>query len=410
MPTHTCCRICDCALPAPFLDLGVTPLANAFLSEPAEFTNEKSYPLAVTACTECGLSQLTYTVPAETLYRDYVYVSSTSEGVRAHADSLADNLIDRYGWGRADRVVEIASNDGTVLQAFKRRGLEVLGIEPAANIAELAEAAGVPTVTAFFTEETGTDIAGRIGTAVGIVARHVFAHVDDLHDFVRGAARLLDTDGVLLIEVPYLGNLFTDLEFDTVYHEHLSYVALEPVERLMIMHDLRVTDIDRVSLHGGSVILHIRRAGAGVQPSDRLEAFRAEEQARALMSPVVLAEFAARVSAWRREFETFVDELVSSGSRLVGYGAAAKANTLLNACPGVARHLTAILDRSPHKHGRYTPGTHLRVEPVERWSEINASHMLVLAWNFQDEIMRQMQPFADRGGRFVIPIPHPRVV
>ena len=410
MPAHTRCRICDTALPAPFLDLGTMPLANAFLSEPTQFENEVSYPLAVTACTLCSLAQLTYTVPADVLYRDYIYVSSTSDGVRAHADVLAEDLIRRYDWGAHDLVVEIASNDGTVLQAFQSRGMQVLGVEPAANIAAIAAAVGVPTLAEFFTEPTATDIARRVGRVAGIVARHVFAHVDDLHDFVRGAEQLLEPGGVLVIEVPYFGDLLAHFEFDTVYHEHLSYFAIEPFERLMAMHDLRVVDVDRVTLHGGSMILHICRADSERQPSTRLEEMRVAERGHAVSSTGRLAAFAAGVREWRREFESLVDDLVAGGGQLVGYGAAAKANTLLNHCPRVTRSLSSILDRSPHKHGRYTPGTHLRVDPVEQWQDAQASHMLVLAWNFKDEIMRQMQPFADTGGRFVIPIPRPIVV
>lgn len=386
------------------------PLANSFLSSPADFSREASYPLAAISCPKCRLVQLNYVVPAEQLYRDYVYVSSTSEAVRRHADVLAGALVRRYDWRSRHLVVEIASNDGTVLSAFQQRGVRILGVEPAKNIAAIAEAGGIPTVAEFFTEDLAKTLRETYGEAAGIIGRHVFAHVHELHDFLRGVSWLLSRDGVLIIEVPYLGDLVDKLEFDTVYHEHLSYFSLEPIELLCDMHDLRVADVERVSLHGGSMILYIRRAGGPNAQTPRFELMRREEQSRALMEPHTLAKFARDVEMWRGRFEELIGDLVCSGARLVGYGAAAKANTLLNYCPGVARSLRFILDRSPHKQGLYTPGTHIRVEPVDRWKEEGATHMLVLAWNLKEEIIRQMQPFANRGGRFVIPIPEPAII
>ena len=409
VPAHTHCRICHRELPGPILDLGSMPLANSFLASPGEFAQEASYPLAVTSCVGCGLAQLTYTVPAEQLYRNYIYVSSTSEWVRAHAERLAADLSSRYGWGPSDLLVEVASNDGTVLKAFQKRGIQVLGVEPALNVAAIAEAAGVPTAPEFFTEESTAALVARSGPAAGILARHVFAHVDNLDDFLRGVSRLLRPNGILVIEVPYFGALVESLEFDTVYHEHLSYFALQPLERLFAAHDLQVMDVERVNLHGGSMILHVGRTN-GHSPSDCVRAMRADEQARRLTDVSTLAGLGDAIRAWKERFEEFVAGLVRAQATLVGYGAAAKANTLLNYCPSVARALSCILDRSPLKHGRYTPGTHVPVVSADRWEEHAATHMLILAWNFQEEIVRQMQPFAWRGGRFVVPIPEPRVV
>ena len=219
----------------------------------------------------------------------------------------------------------------------------------------------------------------------------LFRSVDDVHGFVEGVEHLLGDDGVFVIEVPYAGDFLEHLEFDTVYHEHLSYVALEPMSRLAQKHGLLLVDVERVALHGGSIILHMQRAKAGRKPSDRLTALLADERSRTLADPRRLADFSSRVAAWKTTFERLISELTSSGATLVGYGAAAKANTLLNFCPDVAGSLRAILDRSPHKHGRYTPGTHVRVDPVESWPNQQATHMLILAWNFQQEIMRQME-------------------
>jgi SAM-dependent methyltransferase len=403
---HRRCRICATPLPAPFLDLGAMPLANAFLASPADA--EARYPLAVAGCTECGLVQLTEVVPADTLYRNYIYVSSTSDAVRAHAERLAESLAGRYAWSRDSLVVEVASNDGTVLKAVQQRGARVLGVEPARNIASIAEAAGVPTIAEFFTEQTAAVVRERQGAAAGILGRHVFAHVDDVHDFLRGVDQLLAPDGVLVIEVPYLGELIDQLEFDTIYHEHLSYFALAPVARLCRDHGLTLVDVEPVRLHGGSVILHIRRGRRAA--SARLQAMVEAERRRGLLEPAALRAFAERVTAWKSRFEALVAQVMASGGRLIGYGAAAKANTLLNYCPDVARTLGCVLDRSPHKHGRFTPGTRLRVAPADNWPAFKATHMVILAWNFREEIMRQMKPFAEVGGRFIVPIPAPEIV
>jgi novobiocin biosynthesis protein NovU/D-mycarose 3-C-methyltransferase len=410
MADHTRCRICGAALPPAFLDLGAMPLANAFPRSPDEFAREERFPLAVTGCPTCGLVQLDHVVPAERLYREYIYVSSTSDAVREHAERLAARLITRFGWGDRDLVVEVASNDGTVLKAFQRRGTRVLGVEPARNIAAAAERDGVPTVAEFFDSATAVALSDRHAAAAAIIGRHVFAHVDDVHDFLQGVDALLDKDGLLLIEVPYLGDLIANLEFDTIYHEHLSYFSLLPVVRLCEARGFRLVDVERVPLHGGSVLLYITRAHAASRSSDELAALLRDEHERGLATPEVWTGFAARVRRWRAEAEEFIEELRRSGADVIGYGAAAKANTLLNYCPAVSKVLRYILDRSPLKHGRYTPGTHIPVQPVDRWRSDSATHLLILAWNFADEIVRQMRPFAERGGRFIVPIPEPRVL
>jgi SAM-dependent methyltransferase len=411
MPSHTHCRICKQALPEPFLNLGEMPLANSFLSSPAEFAGERVYPLAVAGCANCGLVQLNYVVPAEQLYRDYIYVSSTSEGVRRHAEYLAETLIRQYEWGPSDLIVEVASNDGTVLQAFKKRGVQVLGIEPARNIAAIAVRAGIPTIPEFFNKDAAKALLAQHGRAAAIFGRHVFAHVDDVHEFLEAVRLCLAEDGVFLIEVPYLGDFLDHLEFDTVYHEHLSYISLGAMDHLCRQHDMELADVEQISLHGGSIVLHMRRKGHAGKPSERLTRLQEQERRSDLSNPRRLQKFAADVKNWKQRFEALIDSLQRSGATLVGYGAAAKANTLLNFCPRASRSLSYILDRSSHKHGRYTPGTHIRVEPVDHWSNgKRPTHMVVLAWNFKDEIIAQMKPFADQGGRFVIPIPEPLVV
>ena len=409
-PNHTHCRICRTKLPEPFLDLGSMPLANSFLRSTEEFRREASYPLAVALCPNCGLVQLNCVVPAEQLYRQYLYVSSTSDAVRHYAGDLAKRVVSLLKLGPKDRVVELGSNDGLVLKAFQQQGVQVTGVEPARNLAAVARENGVPTVAEFFGEESAARVAKEYGPASMILGRHVFAHIDDLHGFFRGVEKLLAPDGALLIEVPYLGTLLSQMEFDTIYHEHLSYLAIRPVQSLCEQHGFLVADIEKVPLHGGSVMFWIRRAGKGHSASARLQAMVREEQASKLTEPETWARFAEQLETWKQSFEESVEALSKEGARWIGYGAAAKANTLLNYCPSVAKHLAGVLDRNPLKQGSFTPGTHLPVLPPDAWEEGTADHMLILAWNFKEEILAQMEPFAKKGGRFLVPIPRPELV
>ena len=409
MPLHSQCRICKTPLPEPFLDLGSMPLANAFLSSSKEFSEEKSYPLAVSLCSRCRLVQLNFVVPPEILYRHYLYVSSTSEAVRRYAAALAAEVVGRQRLGKEDLVVELGSNDGLALQVFQHLGVRVLGVEPARNIAAVARERGIPTVAEFFCEATARRLAAEEGTASVILGRHVFAHIHDLQDFFSAVDHALAPEGVVLIEVPYLGNLIAQLEFDTIYHEHLSYFSLRPIFELCRRHRFELTDASPVPLHGGSVLLFIHRAGkAKITP--RLQRMWQAEQDNGLHQEETYVRFARQVAQWQETFEALISSLASSGAQCVGYGAAAKANTLLNACPAAAKHLKCVLDRNPLKHGRFTPGTHLPVVPADTWQKDGATHMLILAWNFKEEILTQMQPFAQKGGRFIVPIPHPELV
>ncbi len=386
------------------------PLANSFLHSPEEFSSETSYPLAVSLCARCGLAQLTCVVPPEQMYRQYPYVSSTSDSVRRYAADLARRVTSALKLGQKDRVVELGSNDGLVLKAFQEQGVQVTGVEPARNLAAVARENGIPTVEEFFGEETAAALARDPGQASVILGRHVFAHINDLHDFFRGVEQLLTPGGVLLIEVPYLGTLHSQMEFDTIYHEHLSYVALRPVKVLCEEHGFNLVDVERVPLHGGSILLWFQRVGKGRSPTARLESLWREEQSARLTEPETWAQFARQLAEWKNSFEEKMESLSRGGERWIGYGAAAKANTLLNFCPGVAKHLSAVLDRNPLKQGSYTPGTHLPVLPADAWRKNGASHMLILAWNFKEEILSQMQPFAQQGGRFLVPIPRPELV
>lgn len=409
---HTHCRICQSQLPAPLLDFGPMPLANAFLSSAEAFEDEPTFPLAVIRCEDCGLLQLDHVVPAEVLYRDYLYVSGTSEAAVRHATALADAYgpAGPQGVSRGELVVEIASNDGTVLAAFASAGARVLGVEPAHHIAARASARGIPTVPEFFNAALGAQLAAEHGKAALILARHVFAHVDDVRGFLMGARALLQHDGgSLLIEVPYLGRLYERLAFDTIYHEHLSYFALTPIARLCRQLDLRLIDVDIIDMHGGSLLMTIQH-DSGQAPSERLSGMLEAEARDGLCGRQAFVRFAEQVQHWRGAFEALLARLDAEGARVVGYGAAAKANTILSWCREAARPVLAILDKSPLKQGHFTPGTHIPVKEPAAWRALKPTHMIIFAWNLEAEIRRQMAPYADAGGRFIVPIPTPVVL
>ena len=411
MPVNSRCRACLAPLGDAFLDLGRQPPSNSFLRSEDEFEGEKTFPLAVVACAACGLVQTTFDVPGEDIFNDdYVYVSGTSEGVRAHARALADELSPALLAREDALVVEVASNDGTVLTPFRDAGLRVLGIEPAGRIADMARRAGIETISEFFGSEMAPGVAREHGAADLILARHVFAHVSDVRSFIEGARELLADDGSILIEVQYLKPLLEGLQFDTIYHEHMSYWAIQPLERLCGELALRLVDTRPVALHGGSILFEIRHARAAGDPSPRLDAMRAAEIEAGTSEAATHRAFAERVHAWRGEVAGLLERLAAGGARIIGYGAAAKANTALNFCPEAAARIEVILDKNPLKQGTFTPGAHIRVVPAAEWRRFEATHMIILAWNFEEEIRRQMAAFAHGGGIFILPIPEPRVL
>lgn len=403
------CRICRTGLPAAALKLGDMPLANEFV-ESAQAPPQEAFGLSVARCGSCGLWQLDRVIPPERLYRHYIYVSSTSVTVGRHAQRLAAEMIPGYELGSRSLVMEIASNDGTVLQAFHARGIPVLGIEPARNIASLARAKGLETRDEFFSLALARQLKSEGRQARLILARHVCAHVDDIVGFLQGVAEILEPGGVFVAEFPYLGDLVENLEFDTIYHEHLSYFSVASFGAACERAGLEIFDVERIRLHGGSVLVHAARRGAARPPSERLRVLLAEEQASLLNGSRTLPDFAHRLTQWKEEMGRLVAEIKEQGGRLAGYGAAAKANTLLNYVPDVAASLECVLDLNPWKQGQWTPGTRRPVRPPEYWKSFRPTHLLLLAWNFQEEIREQMVEFEAGGGRFIAPFPHPEIL
>ena len=404
------CRACGGKETHRVLDLGKTPLANALLDDAGLSSAEPSFPLVLVFCPACSLVQITETVPPEVLFRNYFYFSSFSETMLAHAATIAKRLVNERGLGPTSLVVEAASNDGYLLKNYVEAGVPVLGIEPAVNIAKQASDKGIRTVPEFFGEELATKFAGSGERADVFHANNVLAHVADLPGFVRGVAAILKPTGVAVIEAPYVGDMIDHLEFDTIYHEHLCYFSLTALSHLFRACGLAITDVERLAIHGGSLRIFATPVAAGVEPTARLRALAAEEAQKGLTGHAYYQTFADRVWALRDALKKQLAALKSEGKRIAAYGASAKGSTLLNVFGIGKESLDFVADRSTVKQGRYTPGTHLLITPPERLLEETPDYVVLLTWNFKDEILRQQDEYRKRGGRFIVPVPEVTVV
>jgi predicted TPR repeat methyltransferase len=410
--TAPLCRFCKTPLVHTFLDLGRQPLANSYLTA-AELAagTERAYPLHVRVCHKCFLVQADDAVPADAIFDDaYAYFSSYSTSWVEHARRYAQAMIERFGLGPESLVVEVASNDGYLLQHFLALDIPVLGVEPTANTAQAAIARGVPTDVAFFGEATGRDLAARGQRADLMAANNVLAHVPDIGDFVAGFREVLKDEGVLTFEFPHLLNLLEKVQFDTIYHEHYSYLSLLAVEQVLRANCLRPFDIERLSTHGGSLRLFCCHMGSGHEETDALRALRADEDAAGLDRIETYAGFAPRVEAVRDSFRGFLAAEKTAGRRLAAYGAAAKGNTFLNYCGTTTDDIVAVFDASLAKQGRFLPGSHLPILSPNAVREVRPDDLLILPWNLKDEIMGQMAFIRDWGGRFVTASPETKVL
>lgn len=404
------CRLCGMELHHTFVDLGMSPPCESYLSADQLDQGETFYPLHVRVCEECLLVQLPAYIPAEDIFSDYAYFSSYSDSWVRHARDYVDLAVTRLGLGADSFVVEVASNDGYLLQHSVARGIRSLGIEPAANVAEVAVARGVPTEVMFLGEETGRKVAEMHGRADLVVANNVFAHVPDIVDFARGLRELVTDDGQVTIEIPHLLRLIEGNEYDTIYHEHFSYLSLLTTQRVLAAAGLTVVDVQELSSHGGSLRTWSMPTENAGPPTAAVAKVLADEAAAGLDTLEGHAGFAERVSRVRDDIMEFLVDQRRRGRTVAAYGAPGKGNTLLNHC-GIRSDLIAFaVDRSPHKHGRFLPGTHIPISPVERLAEERPDTIVIMPWNLRTEIARQLEYTRAWGAQLVVALPHLEVL
>jgi SAM-dependent methyltransferase len=404
------CRFCGSVLQHTFVDLGMSPLCETFLERSQLNEMEPFYPLHVYVCDRCFLVQLEeYVAPEGIFGHDYPYYSSYSDSWLRHAETYAQKMVDELRLGPDNRVVELGSNDGYLLQFFVQRGVPVLGVEPAANVAEDAERRGVPTRVLFFGEDAARSLREEGVVADLIVGNNVLAQVPDLNGFVEGMRILLADTGTITIEFPHLMRLVEGNQFDTIYHEHFSYFSFVAAQRIFAGHGLRIFDVEELSSHGGSLRIYAAHEAQDRPLSDRAAELHRREESAGLLEIDYYSSFAPRVEETKRKLLRFLIDAKDRGKTVAGYGAPGKGNTLLNYC-GIREDLLEFtVDRNPHKHGRFLPGTHIPIHAPERIAETRPDYVLILPWNLKDEIIRQMGEVRSWGGRFLVPIPEVKV-
>ncbi|HTU03528.1 MAG TPA: class I SAM-dependent methyltransferase [Candidatus Sulfotelmatobacter sp.] len=404
------CRLCGTELTHTFVDLGMAPLCESYIPEESLDEAESFYPLHVRLCEACLLVQLPAYVSGESIFSDYAYFSSYSDSWVAHAKRYADTMIERLGLTQDSLVTEVASNDGYLLQHFQAAGVPVLGVEPAANVAEAAWARGIRTEVRFLGAETGQEIARRYGRADLVAGNNVFAHVPDIRGFAAGLRALVKDEGTVTLEFPHLLRLIERRQYDTIYHEHFSYLSLLTSARALATAGLRVVDVEELGTHGGSLRVYARPEENGGEPTERVKAVLAAEEAAGLHMVAGHEGFAPAVLKIKSDLLGFLLTAAREGRSVAGYGAPGKGNTLLNHCGIRADLLSYTVDRSPFKQGKYLPGTHIPIYSPERLAQTRPDYILVLPWNLRDEISQQLSYVGSWGGKLVFPIPELEVV
>jgi len=411
-PTNSLkCRFCGSKLEHTFVDLGMSPLVQSFISAEQMNQMEPFYPLQVFVCGTCFLVQLPEFVAPENIFSDYLYFASFSDSWLAHAKKYTDSMVERFPIDAKSLVVEIASNDGYLLQYFVEKKVPVLGVEPAANVAVEAVKKGIPSVVKFFSTHTASELAAEGKHADLLLGNNVLAHVPDVNDFVEGMRILLKPHGVITMEFPHLLRLMTENQFDTIYHEHFSYYSFLTVEKIFAAHGITLFDVEELPTHGGSLRIYGRHAEDSSKPvGARVTELRGREQAAGYAKMETYASFSEQVKETKRKLLEFLIGAKRAGKSIAGYGAAAKGNTLLNYCAIRTDFVDYVVDRSPHKQGKFLPGTRIPVFAPEHIRETRPDYLLILPWNLKDEVMKQNAYIREWGGKFVIPIPEVTVL
>jgi SAM-dependent methyltransferase len=404
------CRLCGLPLGHTFVDLGMSPLCESILTSDQLDKIEPYFPLHALVCEHCFLVQLTQYVSAEHIFREYAYFSSYSTSWVAHARAYCQMMATRLALNRHSLVVELASNDGYLLQHFLPLGVPILGIEPAANVARIAIEKGIETRVEFFGVELADRMVAEGKRADLIVANNVLAQVPDLNGFVAGMAKLLKPDGVITLEFPHLQRLMENTQFDTIYHEHFSYFSLITIRTLAQRHRLKLIDVEELATHGGSLRVYLAHADAPRQPTKRMSELLYRERALGYSDLATYGSFGKRVQRLKRDLLSYLIGTKDEGKIICGYGAPGKGNTLLNYCGIGTDFLEFTVDRNPYKHGRFTPGMHIPIQPPEAIDNLQPDYILILPWNLTQEIVEQLRHVGKWGGKFIVPIPEVRVI
>jgi len=404
------CRFCKTPLHHTLVDLGMSPLCESYLAAGQLNQMEPFYPLHVLVCDSCYLAQLEEYVSPESIFSEYAYFSSYADSWLKHAKDYTELMIARFGIHAGNHVVELASNDGYLLQYFAERGIPVLGVEPAANVAQSAMKKGIPTLVRFFGESLAQEMLAAGKTADLLIGNNVLAQVPDLNDFVKGMKILLKPGGIITMEFPHLMKLIEENQFDTIYHEHFSYFSLVSVEKIFSFHGLRIFDVEELPTHGGSLRIYAcHQDDAAREIGERVIGLKQREVAGGLTRMDYYSSFGEQVKETKRKLLELLIKTKREGKSIAGYGAPGKGNTLLNYCGIRTDFIDYTVDRNPYKHGKFTPGTHIPIHGTEKVAETKPDYLLILPWNFKEEIMKQMESIRAWGGQFIVPIPEVKV-
>lgn len=397
------CRICNNSSLVEFCQLGIQPLANSFIKKEDLSKKEKVFPLNLCLCQKCGMVQLSDVVPAKLMFKNYLYIPSASKTRIEHFNELATTLKDKFNLNEKDLAVDIGSNDGSLLEVYRQLGIKILGVDPSVNLAKVAELKGIPTVNDYFTRNSARKIIKKYGKAKIITATNVFAHVDDIHEFVKGIEILLADYGTFVIEFPYLLDFIENCEFDTVYHEHLSYFGVKALVRLFEKTTLEIFSIQRMELDGGSLRVFVRKKQGNSKSYPEVENLMRLELEKKLNTLAPYKTFAKNVRTKKNQFKRLLYELRKKKRKIVGYGAPAKGNTFLNYCKITNKDILYVVDSTTYKQGLYLPGTHIPIYRENKIYSETPDYLIILAWNFAEEIMKKNSALKEKGVKFILP-------